>query len=398
MNKTEPSPELSFVFPCLNEEATLGNCIEQVRYCLSDSGIRYEIIVADNGSTDGSLEIAAKHGCRVIPVSKRGYGAALRHGVEAADGHYVMFADSDNTYLYEHTRSLYAAAKDSDAGMAIASRMLGEIESGAMPSLHRYLGTPVLTWLINSLFQGQLTDCNSGFRCVRKTEYMAWDVRSDGMEFASELLIKALKSGTKTVEIPSGLRRGVPGRQAHLRTWRDGMRHLLFIFSEKPALFEWLGLILLIPATLLQAFAAITGPMSVWRFNIFDIHSQALLLLTGIVGTQIYIFGCSLYLSSRDQPLPLTRRLIVLDEGVLFFGLLGVLALSTITILALVMVWAGSGFGGLHHANRLLLAVHFLGVAAMGSIGLISIHTLKKSRSCDNRPDNHTGPPVSGRF
>lgn len=375
------APDLTFVFPCLDEEKTLGLCIERVKAALDPSGVAYEIVVADNGSTDRSREIASAAGCRVVPVSARGYGAALKGGIEAARGRYAMFADSDSTYMYEHAAPLYAAALEQDAGMAIASRMIGEIEPGAMPPLHRHLGTPVLTWLINVLFQGRLTDCNSGFRCVRKEEYLEWGVRSDGMEFASELLIKALKAGTRTVEIPSGLRCGPPDRVAHLRTWRDGMRHLLFILSEKPALFEWLGLLVLLPATLLQILAAFTGPVAVGPFHIFDLHSQALLLLAGIVGTQTYIFGCSLHLRAGDSPLPLTRRLIHLNEGTLFFMLLGVLAACGLTVLGLLAVWAGRGFAGLEQANSLLVVVHLLGVLAMSGVGLLSIHTLKKARN-----------------
>jgi hypothetical protein len=375
------APELTFVFPCLNEEKTLGLCIERVQASLDPSGIAYEIVVADNGSTDRSREIAAAAGCRVVPVAARGYGAALKGGIEAAYGRYAMFADSDSTYMYEHAAPLYAAALEHDAGMAIASRMIGAIEPGAMPPLHRHLGTPVLTWLINVLFHGRLTDCNSGFRCVKKDEYLKWGIRSDGMEFASELLIKALKAGTRTVEIPSGLRCGPPDRVAHLRTWRDGMRHLLFILSEKPALFEWLGLLVLLPATLLQLLAAFTGPVAVGPFHIFDLHSQALLLLAGIVGTQTYVFGCSLHLRAGDHPLPLTRKLIHLDEGTLFFMLLGVLAACGLTVLGLLAVWAGRGFAGLEQTNSLLVVVHLLGVLAMSGVGLLSIHTLKKART-----------------
>jgi glycosyltransferase involved in cell wall biosynthesis len=373
------SPELSFVFPCLNEERTLAACVTAVQNSLNASGIPYEIVVADNGSSDRSREIAASLGCRVVPVAARGYGAALKGGIDAALGAYVMFADSDSTYLYEHAAPLYREALKHHAGMAVASRMIGAIEPGAMPPLHRHLGTPVLTWLINRLFHGRLTDCNSGFRCVRKSDYLAWDIRSDGMEFASELLIKALKARTPTVEIPSGLRCGPPDRVAHLRTWRDGMRHLLFILSEKPALFEKSGLLLALASTLLQLAAFAFGPTAIGPFNVFDLHSQALLLLGGILGTQLYIFGCSLFLRSGDRPLPLTSRLIGMNEGSLFFLLLSVVLACLALGAGLALAWARSGFAGLHQSNNLLAAVHFLGVAATASIGLLSVHTLKKA-------------------
>ena len=376
-----PSLALTFVFPCLNEEGTLRECVTAVRRSLEQLDAPFEIVVADNGSTDRSREIAVEEGCRVVPVPARGYGAALRGGIEAAYGEYVMFADSDMTYMYEHAAPLYEAAKKADAGMAIASRMIGEIEPGAMPTLHRTLGTPVLTGLINLLFDGKLTDCNSGFRCVRKTEYLKWNIRSSGMEFASELLIKSLKAKTKTVEIPSGLRCGPPDRVAHLRTWRDGMRHLLFILSEKPAFFEGLGLLLAVPATILQVISGFTGPVEVAGLNVFDVHSQALLLLFAILGTQLYVFASSLYLRSKDQPLAVTRRMISMNEGVLFFLLLGVLAGCTALVVTMLIVWAQSGFAGLHQANSLLVVVHVVGVAVMVAIGMLSVHTLKKSHS-----------------
>lgn len=377
---TNTRVDLSFVFPCLNEEATLEKCIQQVKQSLSPSGIAYEIVVADNGSTDRSREIALSLGCRVVPIPVRGYGAALRGGIEAGLGEYVMFADSDNTYLYSDAARLYQAAKSNDADMAIASRITGKIEPGAMPPLHRWLGTPVLTGLINLLFHGRLSDCNSGFRCLRKTAFDQWQIRSNGMEFASELLIKALKAGARTVEISSGLRPGPEGRVAHLRTWRDGMRHLLFILSEKPRLFELAGLFTLILATLLQATSFVTGPVNLFgTFNVFDVHSQVLLLLAGIVGTQFYLFSCMLYLQSGDRPLAWTKKLIHLDEGVLFFTLLSSLTGSVVLILSIFAQWSMSRFSNLNLAHDLLPLSHLLALPIIFSFGMLGLHVLKKA-------------------
>jgi glycosyltransferase involved in cell wall biosynthesis len=377
--------ELSFIFPCLNEERSLETCVSKVRSALDNTSITYEIVVADNGSTDLSRDIALKLGCEVVPVAVRGYGAALRGGILAAKGTYVMFADCDDTYLYQDAPALYRAAVASCADMSIASRMNGVIETGAMPSLHRYLGTPVLTWLINILFCGSLSDCNSGFRCVRREAFVRWNVRSTGMEFASELLIKALKANATTVEIKSGLRCGPPDRQAHLRTWRDGMRHLLFILSEKPALFEIVGLVTMIPALILQFVAWCFGPIKIGGMGIFDLHSQSILLMAGLVGVQLYVFGCSLYLSSGDRPMRITAKLIQLNEGTLFFLLLGVLFASACMVTVLFAVWAASGYQGIHQANTLLFLVHILGTAGMAGVGLLSVHTLKKAFSTSGR-------------
>jgi glycosyltransferase involved in cell wall biosynthesis len=381
LTNSATAPALSFVFPCLNEEQTLGTCIQQVKASLDSAGIGYEIIIADNGSTDNSREIALSMGCRVVPVALRGYGAALRGGIEASQAEYVMFADSDSTYLYADAAPLYQAAKDGNADMAIASRMIGRIEPGAMPSLHRWVGTPVLTTLINWLFKGKLSDCNSGFRCIRKSAFSSWQIRSNGMEFASELLIKALKAGARSVEIPSGLRKGPEGRVAHLRTWRDGMRHLLFIFSEKPQLFEWFGFLTVLLTTLLQFTAFCTGPVSIGGvFHIFDLHSEALLLLAGIIGAQFYLFSCMLFLQSADRPLGITRKLIHLDEGVLFFTLLATLGGCALLAGYIGVRWSLSGFENLHLARDLLFWSHPLAISISFCVGLLGLHVLKKAQ------------------
>lgn len=371
--------DLTFVFPCLNEEETLADCIRAVRASLDQGRLRYEIVVADNGSTDRSAEIAREEGARVVPVSEKGYGAALRGGIAAAAGRYVMFADADMTYPYEDALPLYEKAVETGADMAIASRIRGTIEPGAMPWLHRWLGTPVLTGLINLLFGGRLSDCNSGFRCLRKEAYDTWGIRASGMEFASELLIKALKHRARTVEIPSGLRRGPEGRVAHLRTWRDGMRHLLFILSERPRLFEGTGLVLVGTSSLIQAAALLSGPVEIFGLNVFDLHTKALLLLAGITGMQVYLFGCVLFLKERERPTAATAALVGIDEASLFFLLLSILLLEALLVGSVVLNWAFNNFANLDLANVLVGAVHFLGLPMMLAVGLLGMHVFKKS-------------------
>ena len=373
--------DLTFVFPCLNEEATIVSCIEAVKQSLDgrDPALQYEIVVADNGSTDRSADLARNAGARVVPVTERGYGAALRGGIAAAQGTYVMFADADMTYVYEDALPLYQKAVEVDADMAIASRMRGTIEPGAMPPLHRWLGTPVITGLINVLFHGRLSDCNSGFRCIRKTAYETWGIRASGMEFASELLIKALKHRAKTVEIKSGLRRGPEGRVAHLRTWRDGMRHLLFILSERPRLFELGGLAVVVLSSLLQGLAILLGPTQFGEFNFFDMHSKALLLLAGITGMQFYVFGCILFLRERGKPMALTALLIGIEEAPLFFLLLSILVLEFLLVGGVVLNWVMNNFANLDLANVIFGGIHFLGLPLMLAIALLGLHVFKKS-------------------
>ena len=373
--------DLTFLFPCLNESETLAFCIAEVRKSLENSSIEYEIVVSDNGSTDESRNIARANGARVVDVSEKGYGAALRGGFEAAAGRYVMFADADATYMLEHSLELYQAAINEDADMAIASRLKGTVEPGAMPFLHHYLGTPVLTGLINLFFKGRLSDCNSGFRCVRKEAYQAWRIRSSGMEFASELLIKALKSGAKMVEIPSGLRPDRGGRIAHLKTWRDGMRHLLFILSERPQFFEVVGLALLVASTCLQVATLVFGPIKIGILNVFDLHSQALFLLGGLTGVQLYVFSCVLFLRGNERSTALTRKVLSLEEDSLFFLLLGLLVIEFLCVGGIVVRWGMVHFGGLDLAGVLFPLIHFLSVPGMWAIGLLAIHVFKKGES-----------------
>jgi glycosyltransferase involved in cell wall biosynthesis len=373
--------DLTFVFPCLNESRTIALCIDAVRKSLeADPSLKYEIVVADNGSTDDSRQIATDRGARVVPVPTRGYGAALRGGIDAAAGKYVMFADADGTYFYENSLELYQTTSKADADMGIASRMKGVIEPGAMPTLHRILGTPVLTGLINLLFKGKLSDCNSGFRCLKKTAYQTWDIRASGMEFASELLIKALKKKASTVEIVSGLRPPPVERTPHLRTWRDGMRHLLFILSERPRMFELAGLLLIILATVLQGIAGMTGIVNVAGLSIFGVHSQVLLLLAALVGTQIYMLSAAMFLQKSEQPRAITHKLIEMNEGSLFFLLVTLLGSISLVIGWLVLQWARSNFAGLDYANTLIVWLHFLAVPSMITFGMLGVHILRKGK------------------
>jgi glycosyltransferase involved in cell wall biosynthesis len=313
-------------------------------------------------------------------VPERGYGAALRGGITAAEGKYVMFADADGTYFYENSLELYQTTSKADADMGIASRMKGVIEPGAMPTLHRILGTPVLTGLINLLFKGKLSDCNSGFRCLKKTAYQTWDIRASGMEFASELLIKALKKKASTVEIVSGLRPPPVERTPHLRTWRDGMRHLLFILSERPRMFELGGLLLIVLATVLQGIAGMTGIVNVAGLSIFGVHSQVLLLLAALVGTQIYMLSAAMFLQKSEQPRAITHKLIEMNEGSLFFLLVTLLGSISLVIGWLVLQWARSNFAGLDYANTLIVWLHFLAVPSMITFGMLGVHILRKGK------------------
>jgi glycosyltransferase involved in cell wall biosynthesis len=375
--------DLSFIFPCLNEEETLAACIDEVRHALDENtDIEFEIIVADNGSTDRSREIAEHHGARVVDVATRGYGAAIKGGIRAATGRLVAFADADGSYRLEDIGALVHTALDTDADMVIASRMRGVIEPGAMPALHRYLGTPVLTFLINVLFRGHLSDCNSGFRLLKRECAAQWHVRADGMEFASELLIKALKARSTIVEVPSGLRPDRRTREPHLRTWRDGMRHLLFIFSERPELFEWSGLFLVLVTSLLQVVAYFFGLTNILGFHVFDYHTQALLIPVGALGIEMVLFSCFLYAGRRGgAPSWLTRKAIEMDEAHVLLLLVAV-GIAVVAGYGFVLWrWRQADFAYLDMIRFILFMAHFLTILGFAGFGLLGIHVLKKGAS-----------------
>lgn len=373
------SIDLSFVFPCLNEEETMALCITELQNVLKKAPFTYEIIVSDNGSEDNSVNIAKKMGARVVSTPKRGYGEALKNGFAAAKGTYIAFADIDGSYPLEFLPKMMKTIVDKKADMVIASRMTGKIEEGAMPFLHRHIGTPVLTGLINLLFRGRLSDCNSGFRVMKKTAYESWSVTSGGMEFASELLIKALKHKAKIVEIPAGLRPDKRTRAPHLKTWRDGMRHLLFILSESPKLFEVAGLGGVLSMSFLQLCAWMMGPTRVLGVSIFDYHSQILFLILASLGLQSWIFSMFLYvIRPSEKPFALSKFFINLKEENLFFTFVGVVVLILCGIISLIVQWVQADFSGIH---KLYYLINFLYVAIVlggGSFGLLGIHILKR--------------------
>lgn len=220
--------EATLVLPCLDEAATLGPLLEECRAVLgADAGVRWAILVVDNGSRDGSPEVAARHGVEVLRCAERGYGAAVDAGLRAARTPWVLYADADGTYDPRDARRLLAHARaHPGTDLVVGSRLAGTIEPGAMPALHRYLGTPVLSALYRGLHGVALGDVNSGLRCVRREAYLRWGVRAPGMEFASAMLVAAAAAGASVRELPIGLRRGPAGRAPHLRPWRDGLRHL----------------------------------------------------------------------------------------------------------------------------------------------------------------------------
>ena len=372
-------PGVSVVIPCLNEKATITEVVREARTAFDGWSGSSEVIVADNGSSDGSPALAAAAGARVVSVATRGYGAALQAGFAAASNPYLVFADADMTYDFREGPALVAAMHNLEAEMAVGTRMRGHIEPGAMPALHRLVGTPVLTWVINRLFGGSLSDCNSGFRALRKDSIARWGAESSGMEFASELLTNALEAGSKIVEVPITLRCDRAGRQPHLQTWRDGMRHLLVILARAPWLFVNLGFFLGLLSALI-AIGCLLGPRTLMgRFALFDYHTLILAAIMGFFGSQILSTGLTLNLSGKHQMGRLATALVSLNEATLFWMLFGTFAVVAAGVASIFWVWVSHGYDHVGNFTATVFLLYIATVAGSFATSLLHVHLMKRA-------------------
>ncbi len=244
-----PGCELTIVMPCLNEAETLGTCIRKAKTFLQNNGIDGEVVIGDNGSTDGSQEIAAREGARVAPVKQRGYGAAIMGAVKEARGKFIIMGDSDDSYDFSRLE-LFVAKLREGYDLVMGNRFKGGIRKGAMPFLHRYLGNPVLSFIGRLFFNINAGDFHCGLRGFRKDAIMRIGLVTPGMEFASEMVVKASLFNLKITEVPTTLSPDGRSRPPHLRTWRDGWRHLRFLLIYSP---KWL---FFVPGALLFIFSA----------------------------------------------------------------------------------------------------------------------------------------------
>lgn len=243
--------QLTILMPCLNEAETLGRCIEKANSWIRHSGVEAEVLIADNGSTDGSQAIAKSLGARVVAVAQRGYGSALFHGCMAAQGEWIIMGDSDDSYDFSNLDPFVQKLQEG-YDLVMGNRFLGGIASGAMPWKNRYIGNPVLTWVGRLLFKCPAKDFHCGLRGVRKKAFLRMDLRTTGMEFASEMVIKANLFKMRIAEVPTTLAKDGRSRPPHLRPWRDGWRHLRFMLLFSP---RWL---FLIPGFILLMISAIS--------------------------------------------------------------------------------------------------------------------------------------------
>lgn len=280
---------VSVVMPCLNERETLGICIKKAQDTLTRLKIEGEVVVADNGSVDGSVEIANAAGAKVIEETRKGYGNAYRAGIAAAQGDYIIIADSDDSYDFTDL-GRFVEKLQNGYDLVMGTRFKGVIEKGAMPWLHRYIGNPLLTGILNFFFRSGISDAHCGMRGFTKAAYEKMQLQTTGMEFASEMVIKAALNGLKMTEIPITLypdgRSGAP----HLRSLRDGWRHLRFMLLHSPThLYLWPGFFLFIVG-MISMILFLPGPMRILGHTV-DLHIMVLGSLSAILGYQTILLG-----------------------------------------------------------------------------------------------------------
>jgi glycosyltransferase involved in cell wall biosynthesis len=276
--------EVSVVMPCLNEVRTVGRCVDKAVQALQKLGVRSEVVVADNGSTDGSPLVAEAHGARVVHVQRKGYGSALQAGIAAARGRYVIMGDADDSYDFGNLEPFIERLRQGD-DLVMGNRFRGGIRPGAMPWLHRYVGNPVLTGILNLFFATPIHDAHCGLRGFRKDAYARLGLNTPGMEFASEMVVKASLNRQKMSEVPIVLHPDGRDRPPHLRSFRDGWRHLRFLLLMCPLWLYRIPSVLLLGLGVILMVCLSPGPFVVGGVRL-DVHTMLLGALCIILGYQ----------------------------------------------------------------------------------------------------------------
>jgi hypothetical protein len=371
--------DVSVVIPCLNEANSLAFCVEKAISSFRAAGLRGEVIVGDNGSTDRSIEIAEFSGARVIHVAERGYGAALKAGIAASHGQFVIMGDADDSYDFSEVPNFVAELRRGH-DLVMGNRFKGGIKAGAMPPLHKYFGNPGLSWLVNFLFGAGVGDSYCGMRGFSRALYDKLDLRSSGMEFALEFVIKASQLGARISEIPIVLWPDKRGRPPHLRSFRDGWRSLRFMLLYAP---NWLYLLpggLLMVCGLALVTWLLPGPRRITPRVTLDIHTMVFGVIFTLMGAQILSIGAFAkvfsYAARFDRGTVSLRRLlkrITLETGLLFGGALflaGFVGCAWIT-----WQWIASGFGPLYQVRQILFWAMwlFLGIQTIFSSFFLSM-------------------------
>jgi hypothetical protein len=377
-DSADPNPEVSVVIPCLNEAQSIAFCVDKAFAAYKSADIRGEVVVADNGSTDGSIEIAEAHGARIVHATTRGYGNALKKGIEEARGEFIIMGDADDSYDFSEVPKFVEKWREGSE-FVMGNRFTGGIKPGAMPWSHKIVGNPGLTAILNRFFGAGIGDAYCGMRGFTKHLYNEMEPRTTGMEFALEMVIKASKMGTKVSEVPITLWPDKRGRAPHLRTFHDGWRSLRFMLLYAP---NWLfvapgGFLLLLGLGLV--FWLFPGQQPVGRV-IFDIHTMLYGMIFALLGAQIISIGlfAKVY-SFAERFSPNQRSLerwlsrIKLEHGLLLGG--GLMLIGAAGSVWLVSEWIA---GGLGRFDQLRLVIFFslwffLGVQIVFSSFFISM-------------------------
>ena len=364
--------DVSIVLPCLNEAESVEFCVTEARAAITKLGISGEVIVADNGSSDRSREIAQVSGARVIAVERKGYGAALAGGFAAARGKYILMGDCDGSYDFGELAK-FVKALDAGADLVIGCRLPsggGTIDPGAMPVLHRVLGNPVLSFLGRLFFSIKISDFHCGLRAFRRDCLEKLSLRSPGMEFASEMIVKAALSGLKLDQVPIRLRRDRRSGRSHLRTWRDGWRHLRFLLLYSPRwLFLYPGALLFSLGAILF-FALLSGPVQLLGVT-FDTNTLIVASSWLVVGAQLILFSMfteefanSYGLFPTSHRTRLTSRFPPFEAGLVVGLSLTLVGLAYIVYALL--VWRGVNFGNLSYPDSLRIVVPAVTAISLG--------------------------------
>jgi len=352
--------ELTILMPCLNEAETVATCVRKAVGFLAESGIQGEVLVADNGSTDGSQQLATEAGARVVPIKEKGYGNALIGGITAAHGKYVIMGDADDSYDFT---SLMPFITELRAGkeLVMGNRFKGGIEPGAMPPLHKYLGNPVLSFIGRLFFPSAIGDFHCGLRGFNRESALRLNLQATGMEFASEMVVKATLWGQDISEVPTTLAKDGRSRPPHLRSWRDGWRHLRFLLLFSPRwLFLLPGVLLFVLGIAAGAMVA-AGPVTIGSVT-FDVDTLVVASAAIIIGFQGVLFwlftrvyaGSEGFLPTEPKVQQLLGRLSM-ERGLLLGLAIGIAGLAGL-IVSLVS-WSGRGFHNLNYEHELRLMI-----------------------------------------
>lgn len=380
--------ELTVVIPCLNEAETVATCVSKAVTFVEQSGIDGEVIVADNGSTDGSRQLAADAGARVVPVTDKGYGNALMGGIHAAHGEYVIMGDADDSYDFTKLMPFVEELRKG-ADLVMGNRFKGGIDPGAMPTLHKYLGNPALSFVGRLFFRSNIGDFHCGLRGFRRDSVLALNLQATGMEFASEMVVKATLAQQKIAEVPTRLAKDGRSRRPHLRTWRDGWRHLRFLLLFSPRWLFFAPGIVMIVLGLIIGGATAAGPITIGdvTFDVDTLVAAAGIVIIGFQAVMFWLFTRAYASSEGFLPeSPRAERILAwlsLERMLIFGGVTGLAGLVGM-ILSLAF-WQTHAFSRLdyEHALRLMVpSVTALTLSIQAILGcfFLSILDIKQTR------------------